>query len=129
MLKGSCLCKAVSIEVDTELSEVEACHCSKCRKFSGHIGATTEIPLASLVIYGEEQISWYVSSEKARRGFCSCCGSSLFFDPLDKTKHDWIGVYMGVFDTPTNTAMGLHIFVGDKGDYYQIDDDLPQNIN
>ena len=36
---------------------------------------------------------------------------------------------MGVFDTPTNTAMRLHIFVGDKGDYYQIDDDLPQNIN
>lgn len=34
---------------------------------------------------------------------------------------------MGAFDGPTNTKIGLHIFVGDKGDYYEIGDGVPQN--
>ena len=60
-------------------------------------------------------------------GFCSTCGASLFFDPLDKEKHDWIGISMGAFDTPTHTTLALHIFVAEKGDYYEIMDGLPQN--
>jgi hypothetical protein len=72
-------------------------------------------------------VTWYKSSEKAQRGFCSICGSSLFFDPLDRQKNDWIGISMGAFDTPTNTKLKQHIFVADKGDYYEINDGLPQN--
>lgn len=34
---------------------------------------------------------------------------------------------MGAFDGPTETKMDLHIFVDDKGDYYDIADGLPQN--
>jgi hypothetical protein len=62
-----------------------------------------------------------------RRGFCSTCGAPLFFDPLDKEKHNWIGISMGMFDTPTNTEMALHIFVAEKGDYYELTDGLPKN--
>ena len=32
MLKGSCLCKAVTYTLDEELSELVFCHCSFCRK-------------------------------------------------------------------------------------------------
>jgi hypothetical protein len=34
---------------------------------------------------------------------------------------------MGAFDTPTDTKLRLHIFVANKGDYYDIADGLPQN--
>ena len=34
---------------------------------------------------------------------------------------------MGAFDAPTGTALGQHIFVSEKADYYQIKDGLPQN--
>ena len=34
---------------------------------------------------------------------------------------------MGAFDTPTETKLALHIFVAEKGDYYEISDGLPQN--
>jgi hypothetical protein len=34
---------------------------------------------------------------------------------------------MGAFDGSTNTKITGHIFVKDKGDYYQITDGLPQN--
>ena len=127
MHTGSCLCGAVTFEVEGSLSPVEACHCSQCRKWTGHILASTEVPRTALKINGSESVSWFQSSEKVRRGFCSCCGASLFFDPLDKEKHNWIGISMGVFDTPTNTEMALHIFVAEKGDYYKITDGLPNN--
>ena len=124
---GSCLCGAVRFEVNGELPGPDACHCSKCRKWSGHVAAGTDVPRSALTIEGEDQITWYKSSDKVRRGFCSTCGSSLFFDPLDRDKHNWIGVAMGAFDGPTHTKLQVHIFVADKGDYYEITDDLPQN--
>jgi hypothetical protein len=34
---------------------------------------------------------------------------------------------MGAFDSPTGTCLETHIFVADKGDYYNIPDDLPQS--
>jgi hypothetical protein len=127
MHKGSCLCGAVKFEVEDHLPPVEACHCTQCRRWTGHFFASTEVLRSALKIQDTERVSWFRSSDNARRGFCSTCDSPLFFDPMDKEKHDWIAVSMGAFDTPTDTQMGLHIFVAEKGDYYEITDGLPQN--
>jgi hypothetical protein len=124
MHKGSCLCGAVSFEIEGDLAAPDACHCSKCRKQTGHYLASTDVPKDRLAISGAENIGWYQSSEKVRRGFCKTCGSSLFWDPPHR---DWMGVAMGAFDTPTRTHLKMHIFVADKGDYYDISDGLPQN--
>jgi hypothetical protein len=83
----------------------------------------TDVPLDSVQIRGLENVTWYHSSAKVRRGFCSRCGCSLFFDPPAR---DWIGISMGAFDGETGTHTELHIFVAEKGDYYQIRDGLPQ---
>ncbi|KAA3517524.1 GFA family protein [Agrobacterium vitis] len=125
MHKGSCLCGAVRFQVNGDLPPPDACHCSKCRKHSGHYFASTDVPKDKIEIDGSETISWYQSSEKVRRGFCSVCGTSLFFDPPAR---DWIAVAMGAFDAPTQTRLKMHIFVADKGDYYDIADGLPQNV-
>ena len=122
--KGSCLCGAVSFEVAGPLPNPDACHCTKCRKSSGHFFASTDVPRSALTINGENKITWFKSSEKVQRGFCSICGSTLFWDPMQR---DWIAIAMGVFDDPTNTKLAKHIFVADKGDYYDIADGLPQN--
>ncbi|WP_137152394.1 GFA family protein [Devosia sp. FKR38] len=124
MHQGSCLCGAVRFTVQGDLPEASACHCSKCRKHTGHYEAGVDVPRSAVTITGEEAVTWYFSSEKVRRGFCSVCGSSLFFDPVHL---DWIGLMLGSFDTPTQTRIGLHIFVADKGDYYEITDGMPQN--
>lgn len=124
MHEGSCLCGAVRFRVRGDLPPPDACHCTKCRKHSGHYFVSTEVPRDRIEIDGTEKITWYHSSQKVRRGFCSICGASLFFDPPHK---DWIVVAMGAFDGPTETKLGLHIFVADKGDYYEITDGLPQN--
>lgn len=121
--KGSCLCGSVSFEVAGPLPPASACHCTKCRKSTGHYEAGVDVSQSSVRIYGSENLTWYQSSEKARRGFCRICGSPLFFAP---TKGDWIGLSLGAFDGPTNVKIERHIFVANKGDYYEIEKDVPQ---
>lgn len=121
---GSCLCGAVQFSVTADLAAPNACHCRMCRKVSGHYFASTEVARTDLDIRQARGLRWFASSAKVRRGFCGECGSSLFWDPPAR---DWIAVAMGAFDEPTGVALDLHIFVGSKGDYYQIADGLPQN--
>lgn len=124
MHKGSCLCGAVNFEVTGTLPPPDACHCTKCRKITGHFLASTDVPRSALKINGADKITWFRSSEKVQRGFCSTCGSTLFWDPIFR---DWTAIAMGAFDLPTETKLKSHIHVADKGDYYEIGDGLPQN--
>lgn len=124
MHRGQCLCGAVRFQVDGELKAPDACHCSQCRRQSGHYWASTDVPRAKLTIEGAERLTWFQSSPRVRRGFCATCGSFLFWEPIGK---DRMAVAMGAFDQPTGTQLGIHIFVADKGDYYSIADGLPQN--
>lgn len=125
MHHGSCLCGAVTFTIDGDLPPPDVCHCGMCRKFSGHLFASTDVPKAALRVTGAETVRWHRSSEKIRRGFCATCGSSLFWEP---SHCDWIAVAMGALDDPTGTRVKMNIFVGDKGDYYEIADGLPQHI-
>lgn len=122
--EGRCLCGAVRLRVNGPMAAPNACHCTACRKQSGHFGASVDMPRKALSVTGMAHVVWYQSSEKVRRGFCGICGSTLFWDPVF---HDWTAVAMGAFDTPTQTQLALHIYVADKGDYYDIADGLPQN--
>ena len=124
MPSGSCLCGAVRFTVDGELPGPDACHCVQCRKHSGHYFASTDVPKSSLTVEGEDQLAWFQSSDRVRRGFCKVCGSSLFWDPVQSEK---IAVAMGAVDDPTGTRLHMHIFVAEKGDYYDIADGLPQH--
>lgn len=124
MPTGSCLCGAVRFTIEGALAPPDACHCTQCRKQSGHYWASTDVPREALTISDPARVTWYQSSEKVRRGFCAVCGSSLFWDPPARGK---IAVAMGALDGPSGTHLERHIFVADKGDYYTLDDGLPQN--
>jgi hypothetical protein len=93
-----------------------------CRRQSGHFVAGVGAKRADFRMTGEEKLTWYQSSSFARRGFCSACGSILFWDDGS----DRIGISMGSLDQPTGLRLARHIFVEDKADYYEIDDSLPK---
>ena len=116
--RGSCNCGAVTYEAAGELRAVVACHCSQCRKQSGHYFAATNVADENLKISGEDNLTWYQSSENAKRGFCKHCGSAMFWK---KRQDDHVSVLAGSIDGPTGLKIGKHIFVEDKGDYYEID--------
>ncbi|MCK6546140.1 GFA family protein [Myxococcota bacterium] len=124
MHEGACLCGAVTFEVRVPLPGPDACHCTQCRRWSGHVFVSTDVPRSAVTIRGAEHVTWFRSSEKVQRGFCARCGSSLFWDPVHK---DFIGIAMGAFERPTGTKLKIHIHVADKGDYYDITDGVPQN--
>ena len=120
---GSCLCGAVTFTVEAELAAPDGCHCTACQKTSGHSFVSADVQRSSLTVLGEENVKWFQSSAKARRGFCSTCGSSLFWDPIDR---DWTGIAMGAFDGPTDTHLHVHVHTAEKGDYYEIADGVPE---
>ncbi len=120
MNTGSCLCGAVRYRVNGPLRPVIACHCVQCRKTSGHHVAATAAARDDLELTGE--VRWFQSSEKARRGFCPVCGSNLFWDGLGSH----LSISAGTLDAPTGLSMKGHIYCADKGDYYEIADELPQ---
>lgn len=122
-VKGSCECQGVVFELTGELRDVVFCHCSQCRKTSGHYWAATQVSKGNLNLIKATSLSWYKSSDKARRGFCSVCGSSMFYE---RKGIDKISVSAGSLEIPTSLDRMRHIYVASKGDYYDISDDLPQ---
>lgn len=123
MVKGRCECGKVSFEVEEVRKSVTVCHCSQCRRTSGHLWAATRAPYDTVQFSTDEGLEWYSSSEFAKRGFCRFCGSSLFHRMNDG---DEISIAAGCLDAPTDIHIGKHIFVKDKGDYYEITDGAPQ---
>lgn len=120
MITGGCLCGAVSYQVDGDLRPVVACHCSQCRKTSGHHVAATAALRHDLKILGT--VKWFASSDHARRGFCPVCGSNLFWD----AGGDSVSIFAGTLNGTSGIKLAAHIYCADKADYYEITDDLPK---
>jgi hypothetical protein len=121
--KGGCLCGAVRFSTRGPLRAVVACHCSQCRRQSGHFWAATNVADGDLSMEGAERLKWYSATLGVTRGFCGDCGSFLFWK-MESLDHISIGA--GAFDAPTGLALDRHIFCADKGDYYEITDGLPR---
>ena len=56
---GRCACGAVKFSARGELRGVVYCHCSQCRRQTGHYLASTNVPDENLEIEGAENLSWY----------------------------------------------------------------------
>ncbi len=120
---GGCLCGAVRFEIKGTLRDVIACHCSQCRRTSGHFAAMTSAASTDLTVSASQGLTWYRSSDAAERGFCNICGSNLFWREF---AHDVTSITAGTVDMPTNLKISEHIFVADKSDYYAIYEQVPQ---
>ncbi len=125
---GGCLCGAVRFDIYDTPMEVINCHCSKCRRFHGHVGAYTATDRQNLVLVHSETLKWFRSTSDETpdvyRGFCGRCGSSLFWDPRGKPR---ISIAAGSLDAPTGLETRRHVWVSQKGDYYAITDELEQH--
>lgn len=120
MISGRCECGSVAFQVPKVRETVTVCHCSQCRRTSGHLWASTHAPFDSVTFIKDEGLEWYASSATAKRGFCKNCGSSLFYRMNDEAG---IGIAAGCLDDTSGLRIGKHIFVTDKGDYYADPDD------
>ncbi|HUE27130.1 MAG TPA: GFA family protein [Solirubrobacteraceae bacterium] len=125
---GRCLCGAVAYEVRGPLRDVLICHCEECRRWHGHVSASTAAAKEDLVLVEQRGLRWIDSPRSdagARRGFCAECGSSLFWDPPRRAT---ISIAAGTLDTAAGLRVVSHWYVSQAGEYYELPDDgLPHH--
>ncbi|MGJ7582530.1 GFA family protein [Variovorax sp. RHLX14] len=126
MLRASCLCQGIALEIDGPVQNMLFCHCSMCRKAHGTaFRARGRVATENLRwIRGENLIRFYESSLGEHRGFCSVCGSNIF-TKFDKQPHE-LGFALGILDDDPGAMPECHVFVGSKAPWYEISDALPQ---
>ncbi len=121
-LSCQCLCGGVTFTVAGPAGHVTACHCTQCRKLSGHYSASFDTDEGSLSYSAQDSLGEFRTPGGGVRGFCNACGGSLWFRAADGAFSVEAGSVVG----STGGRLAEHIFVGDKGDYYALTDGLPQ---
>ena len=123
-LTGQCLCGAVRFHGELQEGRgVGLCHCGQCRRWAS--GPFMAIRFAGGVILDQDaSLKWYRSSEHGERGFCSECGSSLFWrEPGGGTD---VAISISTLDDGHGIEIMEHIWVDDKPDWYEFADDTPR---
>ncbi|MFZ5963485.1 GFA family protein [Thalassococcus sp. BH17M4-6] len=120
-MKGSCACGQITFAVTGAVQGPSVCHCTSCRKMSGHAWSSAFAPTDAIAIDGP--VRWFEATSTAKRGLCPTCGSFLFWKAHDE---DTMSFALGAIDGPTGLRLEKHIFTGEKGDYYTLADGLPQ---
>jgi hypothetical protein len=121
-LTGSCLCGQCCFSLPGPAGAITACHCDQCRKLSGHYSASFDADESAVNWQARATLAEYTTPGGGRRGFCTTCGSSLYF----RAKDGAFSIEAGAIDGPTGGTLADHIFTAEKGDYYDLADDLPQ---
>ena len=113
---GSCLCGAVTFEIEGAFDSFFLCHCQRCRKGSGSAHASNLfIDNGTLTwLSGEDNIRTYaVPGARHVRSFCATCGSMLpQAAPSGRLK-----IPAGSLDTPVALRPVAHIFDGSRADW------------
>ena len=118
---GQCLCGAVKFTAEDVDTHVHACHCSMCRNWTG--GPMQAAQVGNVEFSGEEFIKRYASSDWAERGFCTECGTSLFYRLKEPE------MYMmptGAFDDADQFELAGEIFIDEKPSGYSFAGDHPR---
>ncbi len=112
---AACLCGAVRISAGSVSRDVGACHCNMCRKWGG--GPLMVVDCGTDVsIGGEENVSVFDSSQWAERGFCSRCGTHLFYR-LKQSGQTIVPV--GLFAAHNQFNFDRQVFIDEKPPFYQ----------
>jgi hypothetical protein len=124
VLKGRCLCGAVSYTVADTFLYAANCHCSNCRRTTGSaFKPFAGIERAKLcVTAGEEGLLLY-GDEGGHDVHCKICGSLLYSVVRDGA---FVHVALGTLVDEPSIRPTKHIFVGSKAPWFAITDDLPQ---
>ncbi|MDE0941073.1 MAG: GFA family protein [Alphaproteobacteria bacterium] len=124
---GKCHCGRVRYEITGPVRQVVECHCESCRRLTGSVWHAIGTRLTDVSIDdAQDSLSWYRSSEKVERGFCSNCGSTMFFR---RDGGDTLTITAGSLDQPTGLHLMMRIFLDEAADYAPdtAGDDIPRH--
>lgn len=76
---GRCLCGAVTFRFATERTDVGACHCAMCRRWTGSAFLGLSVPDDAFVLDDASAVRVRQTSSWAERAWCDRCGSGLWY--------------------------------------------------
>ena len=125
MIKGSCACGGVRLEIEA-VRAMTHCHFANFRKLTGASFATyvhVEQPKFHWLA-GEDLINRYESAPGSFRAFCRICSSLV---PGQAPNLPTVSVPAGLLDDDPGVRPRLHVFTASKAPWWEITDDLPQH--
>ena len=124
-MRGRCLCNAVEFEVDVPERTYSICHCDMCRRWSGGPLMSVHCPEPRTEWLNDEGLTWYQGTPWAQRGFCSRCGSSLFWR-LAQEPEGMLIVSVDALEDDGDFTLDRHIYSDARPDRYDFADDCPR---
>ncbi|MBV8665501.1 MAG: GFA family protein [Burkholderiaceae bacterium] len=124
--EGQCLCGAVKFSVALPARWIAHCHCTRCQRAHGAAFVTwvgTD-ETSSRIIDPGHKLTWYVSELGGHRGFCSHCGSPMFFK-----SERWAGelhIARALFTQPIGGEPSGHAFYDTHVGWVELGDHLPR---
>ena len=112
--KASCLCGAVKITANEINPKFTVCHCETCRGWGGAPFFAVQCG-TNVSIEGNENVKAYDSSAWASRGFCTECGTHLFYKLNESGDYN---MPVGIFESLTGLEMDMQYFSDQKPDHY-----------
>lgn len=126
---GTCLCGGVSFTVRLPSKWVAHCHCTRCRRAHGAafvtwVGAAAD---EAAIDDASGTLRWFGQAPGGERGFCSRCGSPMFF-----RSGRWPGelhVARALFATPLDREPQAHAYYDTHVPWVHLADDLPKQAD
>jgi hypothetical protein len=121
-MSGRCLCGKVELSASEVETAHHTCHCGMCRRWSGgsgFFGAVAE----KVTFTGDAHLARYKSSDWAERGFCTSCGTNLFYYLIPANRYV---ISVGVFDDPSPFRLVREIFIDHKPPGYAFAGEHPR---
>jgi hypothetical protein len=112
--KTQCLCGAVKITAEEIDPKFTVCHCQSCRTWGGAPYFAVKCG-TKVKIEGDENVKLYESSAWASRGFCSECGTHLFYKFKESGDYN---MTVGLFPNLKGLEMDMQYFSDARPSYY-----------
>ncbi|MGJ8528364.1 GFA family protein [Maritalea sp.] len=97
---GGCQCGAVRFKAHGDEFASSICHCRMCQKQTGGYFGAFATFADNKVEWSRGEVSYFVSSNIAKRGFCKDCGTPLTYE----WHGDGVSLAIGAFDDPDKVA-------------------------
>jgi hypothetical protein len=97
-LSGQCLCGAVRIVLSAAPEAASACHCGRCRRWSGAAMWGCSVPARNVQVTGT--VTRHRGARFAERAWCPSCGTHLWIRD-DGADYDLMpGLFDGLAELP-----------------------------
>jgi len=122
---GRCLCGQITFTAKGPLRPVLHCHCENCRRATGNFVAASGCATADLAIHDSDALLRWHELEHCRYGFCSGCGSHMFWQ--GNAHRDRTSIQVGVLDDATGLALAGVWFVDEAQAHHCLDGTVPHH--